>query len=333
MVVEARNLSDGLTDVEHSKEIKQALDAMGYDEAAQYIYGMDYGEWKRRHMKDVSDDQMKRFNESQPIQAQHDKQLLEPRSAKPFVSELSQPLGLVEKNASAPGVSSSVLSDVCCQDVEEVVARQKSIATASQVSEPDLPSRTARSAPTFKSPPPPAGGITFALAVLTVSDRASANLYESGDLSGPAVVQSVQSTVERLNTLESPVACNIVAKSTVPDVLERIQEQLKVWCGNSGTASEKIDLILTTGGTGFAPRDVTPEATRGILERECLGLLSFVATECSTMQPLASLSRGTAGLRGNTFIVNLPGNPKGVEQIMPILLPILIHAIFDLQKS
>lgn len=327
MVVEARKLSDS-GDIENTAAVKQALDALGYDEAAQYVYGMGYDEWKKRHLKDASDEQMKRFNESTPIQAHHDKNLLERRTAKPSKRISSAQLELSDKVAGPGTGTSSILSDVCCQDVEDAVASKTNVPSSYSLTPETTSTKTARRVAAFQPPPPPVGGISFTLAVLTVSDRASANLYESGDLSGPAVIQSVESIIEKLSTKESPVAFKVVAKSTVPDEVERIQEQLKAWCENTG----QVDLIFTTGGTGFAPRDVTPEATRATLDRECTGLLSFVATECSAVQPLASLSRGTVGLRGRTFIANLPGNPKGVEQMMPTLLPILLHAMNDLNN-
>ena len=92
-------------------------------------------------------------------------------------------------------------------------------------------------------------------------------------------------------------------------------------------------MILTTGGTGFAPRDITPEATLSILDRECIGLMSWVSGVCSSIQPLAALSRGTAGISGNTIIVNLPGNPRGVGETMKVVFPLLLHALSDVQKT
>lgn len=93
------------------------------------------------------------------------------------------------------------------------------------------------------------------------------------------------------------------------------------------------DIIFTSGGTGFSPRDVTPEATLPILDRECTGLMSWVSGVCSTIQPLAALSRGTAGIRNDTMIVNLPGNPRGVHETMSVVFPIVLHAVCDLQQN
>lgn len=212
-----------------------------------------------------------------------------------------------------PTTQTSLLSNVCCQYVENE-------------SELNVPAKTTRVLQKFQPPPAPKNGVSFTLGILTVSDRAAKNEYESGDLSGPAVEEAVFNTIASLGG-DGGVSCTVAKKSIVFDNVDEIQTILKDWSSGS------CDLILTTGGTGFASRDVTPEATLGILERECRGLLSFVTTECSQQQPLASLSRGTAGIRNNTLIANLPGNPKGVGEIMPVLLPILLHAIADMQQS
>ena len=94
-----------------------------------------------------------------------------------------------------------------------------------------------------------------------------------------------------------------------------------MWCAAG------VSLILTTGGTGVAPRDVTPEATRAIIERETPGIAEALRAESLKITQHAMLSRGMAGIRGQTLIVNLPGNPKAVKENLDVLLPVLPHAL------
>lgn len=317
MVVEARTLSKDVQSQEEADRIVEALNALGYDEAAQYVYGCDYGTWKKRHAKKASDAQMEKYNDSKPLHSVFDKQLLATMGDKPSVP-LSSPASTAPTNSS--GGASSLLSNVCCQDEEEIAK------TPVQPPKAPTPKKT-RVLPAFVPPPAPDGGVSFSVAVVTVSDRAFNNEYATGDLSGPAVKDAVQQSVQNLGSTKSPVACDVKDVVIVPDNVDQIQGKLKEF------AALGVDLILTTGGTGFAPRDVTPEATAAVVERECHGLMAFVANECSKDQPLASLSRGTAGVLGKTMICNLPGNPKGVGEIVPILLPVVLHGVRDLQVA
>jgi len=190
----------------------------------------------------------------------------------------------------------------------------------------------------FVPPDPPEDGIELKVGILTVSDRASANLYESGDLSGPAVESSLLSAMEEIlsqkTNQKALVKASILCKDIVPDEEESIIEKLKEWSKATGDSldSNSCNLIFTTGGTGFSPRDITPEATKKVLDLECPGLLTWASTECSVFggQPMAALSRGTAGVRGRCMIVNLPGNPGGLTQLVKLLLPLLLHAVKDL---
>ena len=258
-----------------------------------------------------------RYKDSQPIHATHDTNVLATRTEKPD--------GLFLETMIPPPTSTNAtshLSNVCCQDVDE-------FAMASVSSPSRQPAKEARIVSAFQPPPPPSHGVNFSLGILTISDRAAANQYETGDLSGPAVEDSVRSTLQAIGSDGTTVSCIPHKKAIVADNMEQIQRILREWTDDDYCC----DLILTTGGTGFAATDVTPEATVGILEKECRGLLSFVTNECSQQQPLASLSRGTAGIRGNSLIVNLPGNPAAVREVIPILLPILLHAIYDMKQE
>jgi molybdenum cofactor synthesis domain-containing protein len=111
-------------------------------------------------------------------------------------------------------------------------------------------------------------------------------------------------------------------QAVVPDERDLIQETLVSWSDEQG-----LDLILTTGGTGFALRDVTPEATLAIIEREAPGLAEAMRLEGIKKTPHAMLSRATAGIRGQTLIVNLPGSPKAVREGLEVMLPALPHGI------
>lgn len=338
LVVEARKISEGIKargDVDASslsdeeRNILQALDALGYDEAAQEIYGCGYPEWKKRHAKKATDEQMKRYNDSKPIHAQHDKDLLKTRADKPA----SLKKAMVSNDAATP--ASALLSDVCCQDVDNVVM-------ANSVAVPSVAhTRSGASTNSHNALAPPKGGISLKVGILTVSDRAAANQYKTGDLSGPAVEQSFSEVVGAMNAGGSElVTYSVVCQSIVPDDVEAIKTITNTWSGKSGVENkedtkmgEVCDVILTTGGTGFAPRDKTPEATLSVLDRECPGLMAWVSTECAAQQPMASLSRGTAGICGRTVIANLPGNPAGVLQVMRVLLPLLLHAVKDIQEN
>jgi len=145
--------------------------------------------------------------------------------------------------------------------------------------------------------------------VLTVSDKGAAG--ERKDVSGPLLA-------DRLRNL----GAEIVHQAILPDEREEIAGRLRQLADE-----QAVDLIVTTGGTGLTPRDVTPEATRAVIERETPGLAELLRTEGYRQTPLAVLSRGVAGIRGATLIINLPGSPRAVREGMETLAPILPHAL------
>jgi molybdopterin adenylyltransferase len=147
------------------------------------------------------------------------------------------------------------------------------------------------------------------VAVITVSDSAIAGTRE--DRSGPALRERVES-----------LGWTVSAHELVPDESNQIADALRR-LADSGEAS----VILTTGGTGVAPRDVTPEATRGVIEREIPGLGELMRSEGLKFTPTAVLSRGLAGLRRRTLIVNLPGSPKGAVQSLDAIAKLVPHVL------
>lgn len=145
--------------------------------------------------------------------------------------------------------------------------------------------------------------------VLTVSDRSSRG--ERPDLSGPALVELVTAQ-----------GWKVIRTAILPDDLSDLRATLSAWADEGG-----VDVILTTGGTGFGLRDVTPEATRLVIERDAPGLAEAMRMESLKFTPHAMLSRAVAGMRGSVLIVNLPGSPKAAVENLQVILPVLPHAV------
>jgi molybdenum cofactor synthesis domain-containing protein len=153
------------------------------------------------------------------------------------------------------------------------------------------------------------------IGILTISDRGAAG--QTQDKSGPLIAQII----------EQRTAWTAVNQAIIPDEQPIIVQALLDWC------EAGCNLILTTGGTGFAPRDVTPEATRQVIEREAPGIAETLRAESLKITRHAMLSRAVAGIRGQTLIINLPGSPKAVKENLDILLPILPHALALLTEA
>ena len=153
------------------------------------------------------------------------------------------------------------------------------------------------------------------IGILTLSDRSYHG--ERADLSGPALVEMIKSQ-----------GWEVAETLILPDDLDVIRDTLIMWADGGD-----LDLILTTGGTGFAPRDITPEATRSIVDKLAPGLTEAMRLESLKITPHAMLSRAVAGIRGRTLIINLPGSPKAARENLEVVLPVLGHAVQLLQES
>lgn len=151
--------------------------------------------------------------------------------------------------------------------------------------------------------------------ILTVSDRSSRG--ERPDASGPALQQQV-----------SELGWQVVKTDIVPDDRATLKEILTRWSDDGS-----LDVILTTGGTGFTPRDVTPEATLAVVDRLAPGLAEAMRAASLQITPHAMLSRAVAGIRGQTLVVNLPGSPKAARENLAVIQSVIPHAVQLLQND
>ena len=151
--------------------------------------------------------------------------------------------------------------------------------------------------------------------ILTLSDRSSRG--ERADASGPALMAVIQGE-----------GWSVIKQEVLPDEQTAIREILAAWADSS-----ELDVILTTGGTGFSPRDVTPEATRAVIQREAPGLAEAMRAASLQVTPHAMLSRVVTGIRGKTLIINLPGSPRGAVENFQVIIPVLPHAVQLLRED
>jgi molybdenum cofactor synthesis domain-containing protein len=145
--------------------------------------------------------------------------------------------------------------------------------------------------------------------ILTLSDRSARG--DRADASGPALAQRIEAE-----------GWSVTRREVLPDEESAIRAILSSWADGGA-----LDVILTTGGTGFSPRDVTPEATRAVIEREAPGIAEAMRAASLKITPHAMLSRVVAGIRKRTLIVNLPGSPKGAVENLQVITPVLPHAV------
>ena len=151
--------------------------------------------------------------------------------------------------------------------------------------------------------------MTIRFGILTLSDRSARG--EREDASGPALADLIRTQ-----------SWSVAEQAILPDDESAIRAALIAWAD-----SGRFDVILTTGGTGFAPRDITPEATRAVIQREAPGLAEAMRSDSLKKTSHAMLSRAVAGIRGRTLIINLPGSPKGAVENLQTVLPVISHAV------
>ena len=157
--------------------------------------------------------------------------------------------------------------------------------------------------------------MSFRFAVLTVSDRSARG--ERPDASGPALIETIRRQ-----------GWAVIRQNVLPDDFSLISESLESWSDR-----DDVDVILTTGGTGFSPRDVTPEATRAVIERDTPGLAEAMRAASAAKSPHAMLSRAVTGIRGRVLIINLPGSPKAAVENFQVVIPTLEHAVKLLREN
>ena len=149
----------------------------------------------------------------------------------------------------------------------------------------------------------------YSLGILTISDAGFKG--EREDNSGDAIVE-----------IMTELGFRLALRDVVPDEADLISERLRDWCDGG-----EVDVVLTTGGTGLGPRDVTPEATRAVIELEVPGIAEAMRMLTIESTPMAMLSRSVAGIRAGCLIVNLPGSPKGVRETLAIAIQVISHAL------
>lgn len=260
---------------------------MTYDEALEIVYGEPYGDWKKKHQSKATDEQMAAFEGNKHLHAKHEKDLLDPPAPRP------------EGAAPPPKPSPTVLSDVCCTPADECA--------------PPGAAASAAAPGSF-----PGGPVAIRLGILTVSDRASSGEY--ADESGPAVFEAVaRMAAENPRGLKLDLAAT--SRRVVPDDKARIASAI------AEMTATGCNLVLTTGGTGCAPRDVTPEATASVLHKLAPGIVHAMTTAALAHEPHAALSRGIAGIRDRCMVVNLPGRPRAAADNASALAPVLVHAL------
>ncbi len=155
----------------------------------------------------------------------------------------------------------------------------------------------------------------YNVGIITVSDKGSKG--ERVDESGPAIAEIINKSNQEMGPI-----FNVAKQVIIADEQPLLEQQMKTWADD-----DKLHLILTTGGTGFSHRDVTPEATLAVITKRVDGIPEAMRAFSLTKSPRAMLSRAVAGIRANTVIINMPGSPKAVKEVLPYILPQVVHGL------
>jgi molybdenum cofactor synthesis domain-containing protein len=260
---------------------------------------MSYGDWKKKFQTPATPEMLAAFKANKHLFAKHD-----------------------EEGAAACGCGSKANASTVAADFSGRAVPLPLLPPPGSVANPSaLHSDVCSSNQGFATS---ASVAIINVAILTVSDRASTGVYQ--DLSGPRIKECLE-----LYSAGNPGAwvLRVVHSQVVPDERAAIIDFLELW----SEPGSDCNVCLTTGGTGFAPRDVTPEATTSILDKQAPGLMAAIQTECVKLEPMALLSRAVAGTRNRTLVVNLPGRPKAVTESLAVLMPLLGAIVTEVTKT
>eukprot|EP00854_Cymbomonas_tetramitiformis_P001074 gene1074-1623_t len=289
----------------------QGLD-LPYDTACEMVYGMPYKSWKSQYQTPSTPEQLAQYEANKHLFAKH------PESSK---ANLSVPLLSTTASTLPEAIKVQCEAFAFSKLVQHLQVYGMPYKNwKSQYQTPSTPEKMAKYEANKQYFAKHDEAVDSSL-VAIISDRASAGAYP--DLSGPEVVRCLHNFNESQG---QPWNLSILTMKVVPDELETIQEILAEWA----SPSHQCNVVITTGGTGFSRRDVTPEATQPLLQRTAHGVMTMVQQECSKVEPMAALSRGVAGVCNQTFMVNLPGRPKAVQESLMVLMPMLTRIVQDI---
>ena len=278
-----------------------------YELCQEEVYGMTQKEWKEKWQSKATEEMLEKFKSGQEMHAKHPKDLMMTTTTTTTSEAATLPLTQPRYYSGGNNNNNRMLSDVCCEDIEEdAVCINRGGGGVDGTNSGD-------------------GNSDISFGIITVSDRAFNGVYE--DISGNVVMRETIETYFTTDDVSKSSTHIIKGYKLVPDEEEEIAKAIVYMSDEL-----KCDVILTTGGTGLAKRDVTPEATKSVLTREVKGIAESLRAHARRYEKHAALSRAVAGLRNNqSLIVNLPGRPNAVSSSLGVLLPMLRHAVRQLK--